>query len=364
MRLSLLLPAALALSACHVTFEDENADQNASAASSNKRDANSTTALPGLSFQTAAGDPSPPASLPVLRAQVLLDRLGFSSGVIDGKEGPSFKAALKGFQQAYGIKETGAMDDATRKLLERWRSVPAGASVMIPEDFAKGPFIARFPDDIEAQAKLPSLAYRGMMEALAERFHTDHDTLVALNSPTTRIGPGRIIRVPAIPDTKPVTEQKDDRGWSTTLARLGVQTSQPTGERIIVDKSEGLLKVLGADDKLIAQFPATIGSTHDPLPIGTWKVLGISHNPEFRYNPDLFWDADQDDEKAVLPPGPNGPVGVVWIDLSKPHYGIHGTSEPESIGRAESHGCVRLTNWDAARVAQMVGGGTPVVFQE
>jgi lipoprotein-anchoring transpeptidase ErfK/SrfK len=107
----------------------------------------------------------------------------------------------------------------------------------------------------------------------------------------------------------------------------------------------------------------TSGSSHDPLPLGDWKVLGVSRNPPFHYNPDLFWDAEATDEKATLPPGPNGPVGVVWIDLTKAHYGIHGTAEPESIGRAQSHGCVRLTNWDAARLAQMVDTSTKVVFQ-
>ena len=107
-----------------------------------------------------------------------------------------------------------------------------------------------------------------------------------------------------------------------------------------------------------------MGSEHDPLPIGTWKIQGVSRNPDFHYNPDLFWDADANDRAVTLKPGPNGPVGVVWIDISKPHYGIHGTSEPSTIGRAESHGCIRLTNWDAARLAQMVKPGIPAIFQE
>jgi lipoprotein-anchoring transpeptidase ErfK/SrfK len=108
----------------------------------------------------------------------------------------------------------------------------------------------------------------------------------------------------------------------------------------------------------------TSGSTHDPLPIGTWKVNGVQRNPKFHYNPDLFWDATPGDRKATLQPGPNNPVGVVWIDLSKPHYGIHGSPEPSNIGHVESHGCVRLTNWDADRVARWVKAGTQVVFRE
>ncbi len=363
MRLGLVLAFGLALSACHVTFEDDEAEGNAAAASTSQ-DSPARSPLDALAFGTVEGDTSLPATLPALRAQVLLDRLGFSPGMIDGKEGQSFTLAVKGFQRAYALRETGTMDDETRKALDRWRGEPAVLSVKIPAEFARGPFIPDFPEDEAAQARLPSLAYRGLMEALAERFHTSRETLVALNSPGTKIGPGRTIRVPAIPNARVDAALSDERGWGATLARLGVHSGAEKAERIVVDKSEGVLRVLGADDKLIAQFPATMGSTHDPLPIGNWKVLGVSRNPEFRYNPDLFWDADRDDEKTLLPPGPNGPVGVVWIDLSKPHYGIHGTSEPASIGRAESHGCVRLTNWDAARVAQMVGPGTPVVFQE
>ena len=130
----------------------------------------------------------------------------------------------------------------------------------------------------------------------------------------------------------------------------------------MVVKSDGVLRVYDAGGKVIAQFPATMGSQHDPLPIGTWKIQGASYNPKYHYNSALFWDA-KTDEKAMLPPGPNGPVGVVWLDLNKPHYGIHGTPSPETIGRAESHGCIRLTNWDAARLSLMVKAGTPAIFQ-
>jgi len=115
---------------------------------------------------------------------------------------------------------------------------------------------------------------------------------------------------------------------------------------------------------VIAQFPVTMGSTHDPLPIGSWKITTYSYNPKFHYNPDLFWDAKAGDEKELLPAGPNGPVGVIWMDLTKEHYGIHGTSEPQTIGRAESHGCIRMTNWDAARLSLIVKPGTPAIFQE
>ena len=144
---------------------------------------------------------------------------------------------------------------------------------------------------------------------------------------------------------------------------LNVNAAQPAGARVVVDKSEGALKVYDTADRLVAQFPATMGSEHDPLPIGKWTIKGASYNPKFHYNPDLFWDAAAKETKQQLPAGPNGPVGVIWLDLSKPHYGIHGTPHPETIGRSESHGCIRLTNWDAARLSLMVKPGTPAVFQ-
>jgi lipoprotein-anchoring transpeptidase ErfK/SrfK len=144
---------------------------------------------------------------------------------------------------------------------------------------------------------------------------------------------------------------------------LNVDANQPVADHVVVDKSDGVLRVLDKDDHLIAQFSATMGSEHDPLPIGSWTIKGADYNPKFRYNPALFWDAKKGDEKELLPPGPNGPVGVVWLDLSKPHYGIHGTPHPELIGRSESHGCIRLTNWDVARLSMMVKPGTKAVFQ-
>jgi len=239
---------------------------------------------------------------------------------------------------------------------------PATWLVQVPDGFARGPF-ATLPKGLNEQAKLPALSYRNLLEKLAERFHTTPEVLVALNPPGTKVGAGTSIRVPAVANQPVARIEGDERGWGETLAGLGVAKEQPKADHIIVDKSEGLLKVYDATDKMIAQFPATTGSQHDPLPIGSWTVKGVSRNPDFHYNPDLFWDAAAKDEKAVLKPGPNGPVGVVWIDLSKDHYGIHGTPEPQNIGRTQSHGCIRLTNWDAARLAQMVQGGMKAVFQ-
>ena len=198
---------------------------------------------------------------------------------------------------------------------------------------------------------------------LAERFHTTPETLAALNPPGAAIGAGSVIQVPDVADIDAAKLGADERGWNATLATLAVAPDQPRAEKVVVSKSGGWLRAYDGSGKLLVQFPATMGSEHDPLPIGHWKILGVSKNPDFHYNPKLFWDVKDSEKEHLLKPGPNGPVGVVWLDLSKEHYGIHGTGEPSSIGNSESHGCVRLTNWDAARLAQMVKAGTQVVFQ-
>jgi lipoprotein-anchoring transpeptidase ErfK/SrfK len=133
---------------------------------------------------------------------------------------------------------------------------------------------------------------------------------------------------------------------------------------ITVAKGTSALTVTDASGRVVFYAPVTTGSEHDPLPIGEWKVNGVQFNPAFHYNPDLFWDAESSDSKAIIPSGPNNPVGLVWIDISKKHYGLHGTPEPTTVGRTQSHGCVRLTNWDALRLAAMVKPGTRVVFAE
>lgn len=304
-----------------------------------------------------------PAPDRLLQAQVILERLGFSSGTLDGKDGANFRAALRGFQDAHGLNATGKLDGPTLSALARWKDVPATRIVRIPAAFAKGPFVPNFPKNAQQQAKLPMLGYRNLLEALAERFHTTPGTLVALNPSGARIGGGYVLQVPAVADIPPPAPQPGDRGWSRTLQGLAVSPDQPTADRLVVDKSDAVLRAFDTAGKLIAQFPATMGSAHDPLPLGRWKIQGISRNPDFHYSPKLFWDVSDAKPDVMLKPGPNGPVGVVWIDLSKPHYGIHGTSEPQSIGRAESHGCVRLTNWDAARLAGMVKAGTKVQFR-
>ena len=311
--------------------------------------------LPALA--SAAPDPR------VLGAQVLLDRLGFSPGVIDGSAGASFAKALRGYQEANGLPVSGALDDATVKSFDPYRGTPTVIDVTLSPDILAGPFVGPIPAKEADQAKLASLGYSDAMEKLAERYHTRPATLIALNSPATRLAPGVTIKAPNVIPPKLDYPPDLDPAWRKTLWTLNVGSDQPAAAKLVVDQSDGVLRAYDAGGKLIAQFPATMGSEHDPLPIGAWKVQGRSFNPSFHFNPKLFWDADGKDKKALLPPGPNGPVGVVWLDLDKPHYGIHGTPNPEKIGKTESHGCIRLTNWDAARLAQMVKPGVPAIFQ-
>ena len=351
----------LLCAACNMAVKDANESAAANETLPAARPA--APAADPYAFQIMPEPAGAPARVEsILQAQVALDRAGFSPGVIDGKEGMSFTLALNGFQEAKGLPVTGKYDAATAKALLGDQAQPATWLVRIPDAFAKGPFYD-VPKGLNEQAKLPALGYRNLLEKLAERFHTRPEVLVALNAPNTRVAGGATIRVPAIANQPVARIEGDERGWGATLAGLGVAKDQPQADHIVVDKSDGVVRAYDAQNRLIAQFPATMGSQHDPLPLGTWDIKGLSRNPDFHYNPDLFWDASSKDEKAVLKPGPNGPVGVVWIDLSKPHYGIHGTPEPQTIGRTESHGCIRLTNWDAARLAQMVKSGVKAVFQ-
>ncbi len=297
----------------------------------------------------------------IFHAQVLLDRAGFAPGVIDGKKGMSFEEAVKGFQTARGLEVTGVLDTTTRRALLTDK-MPSTVRLRIDESDARGPFVGSIPDDPAEQAKMERLGYRNLLEKIAEKFHTTPATIIALNRPDMVLRAGTVLRLPnVLPSSRDYGNVPAEA--AEMLSDLNVSGDLPEAERIVVDKSDGVLRLYGEGDRLLAQFPATMGSTHDPLPLGNWRVTSIAYNPPFHFQPELFWDVADDEDEQRIPPGPNGPVGVVWIDLSKENYGIHGTSAPETIQRAQSHGCVRLTNWDAARVSQMASDGMPVIFQ-
>ncbi|WP_426342437.1 L,D-transpeptidase family protein [Pseudoduganella sp. S-14] len=297
------------------------------------------TTLIALLLASTGAHAAPESPSPIVRAQVLLDRANFSAGEIDGTAGGNTRQALLGFQRSRGLPQTGKADDATLAALDDGQ--PVLVTYTVTDGDAAGPF-APVPEEMADKAKLPALAYSSAAEALGERFHVSPAFLRKLNPGTDIEQAGAQIMVP----------------------NVGAAPALPKAASIVVDGSDHTLSLLDAGGKVIAQMPVTSGSEHDPLPVGHWKINGVARNPPFHYNPKLFWDAKPGDSKATIQPGPNNPVGVVWIDLSKDHYGIHGTPEPGKIGKTQSHGCIRLANWDAARVADAVGPGTPVVLQQ
>jgi lipoprotein-anchoring transpeptidase ErfK/SrfK len=271
----------------------------------------------------------------IIHLQVLLDRAGVSPGVIDGIYGDNVRKAIAGFETMQHLDVDGKMDEEVITQLSDDNHV-IGPYIIAPDDGAD--LVQQIPKDYAEQAKMEHLGYTSIAEKLSERFHMDIDLLHALN-PSAQFAPGETISVAVI-----------------GAPRTG------NVKRIEAHRKQGQLVAFAGNGDILAVYPATIGSEDNPSPSGKHKVNGVARNPPYVYNPKTNFQQGNNKKKLTLPSGPNNPVGSVWIDLSEPTYGIHGTPEPSLIDKAGSHGCVRLTNWDAEELASMVKPGVIVEF--
>lgn len=273
----------------------------------------------------------------VLAVQILLDRSGHSPGVIDAVMGANTERAIRAFAQEHGLASGTRIDAALVEALRRGHESPLVQRYRIAESDVDGPF-RNVPPSMVGMSRLDRTAYQRPAELLAERFHMSEALLHALN-PGVDFG---------------------QAGQEIVVAAPGDSLSAASVTRIVIDKSMSELRAYAADESLVATYPVTVGSVRFPSPVGTLSVNAVASEPTYHFDPSgRSWGPSR---QVTIAPGPNNPVGTVWIDLDRPGFGIHGTPEPDLIGKTSSHGCVRLTNWDAEELAAMVGRGTEVVF--
>jgi lipoprotein-anchoring transpeptidase ErfK/SrfK len=274
----------------------------------------------------------------LIKAEISLARAHFSPGEFSGRPGENLNKAIAAFAEAQG-KATKKLD---RELWDKLASMSADPVVVdytISEADMRGPFVEKIPDKMEMMQGLPHLAYTTPREALAEKFHMSQELLSALN-------PGK----------------KFESGQTILVANISTGSLQEKVNRISVDKAKQELRAFDAGGKLLAYYPATVGSGEKPAPSGTLKVTAVKKDPTYHYNPAYAFKGVRTTKPFTIEPGPNNPVGVVWIGLTGEGYGIHGTPEPGKVGKTQSHGCVRLTNWDVLQLASGVSKGTSVDF--
>ncbi|MGU3662661.1 L,D-transpeptidase [Methylobacterium sp. A49B] len=288
----------------------------------------------------------------IVKAQVLLDRAHFYPGAIDGRKGENYQHALSAFAVAQGLPATQDLTPEVWDKLQGTSDKPAVTDYTLTEADASGPYVDKIPPKMEEQADLKDLGYTNPREMLAERFHMSRDLVSALNPGKPLDKAGTTIAIAAVdPMTLDKPKGKD-------------LPKDPKVDRIEVDKSSRDVRAFGEDGKLVAYYPASIGSTEKPAPSGDTKVKGVAFDPDYTYNPKYAFKGVKAKHKFTIQAGPNNPVGLVWIDLAIPSYGIHGTPEPEKVGKTESHGCIRLTNWNARDLAAHVTRGAKVSFKD
>jgi lipoprotein-anchoring transpeptidase ErfK/SrfK len=279
-----------------------------------------------------------------VKLQIFLDNNYFGPGKIDGRMGEFFGKALVHYKRSHGMAETGAVDQS---LIDQ---VPeAYTSYVIPPEAEN--FVGPTASKPSEQSKLKGMKYGSLWEFIAERYHSAEDFLKKLN-PGVNMEQLKVGDTVKVPNVLPFKIEDLHEGFAPANPAYA-------NRKVFIDTKEHFLLIY--DDKtLVAEFPITPGSTTLPAPLGLWKILGIATLPTFRHDEGVLNHGVKSDQFFNLPPGPNNPVGILWIGLNKPHVGVHGTNNPETIGRAASHGCIRTANWDAARLKDMVTVGNPV----